>query len=417
MDRRIEKRKWPPRRMALFGVCGLGAAAILWGFLVGGSGQTLRINGEHLRISTVERGPFQEFIPILGTIIPVRTHYMDATEGGRVEAVYREAGSFVEAGDKILKLANTNLLLDIMYREAELFQQSNNLRNTQITMEQNRLRMRRELLDITHQITVQQRTQDRCAVLVKDALVSQEEYEAARDELNYLVEKRALVMATQRQDSLFRAEQVLQLQGSLERMQSNLELVRQNMDNLVICAPVSGQLTALHAEIGQSKARGERLGQVDVLEGFKLRTSVSEHYITRVAEGQNANLTFDDLTYPLVIDKVYPEVIRGKFKLDLRFAETEPPGVRRGQTLHVRLELGDLTEALLLANGNFQQETGGRWVYLLDESGQTARRWEVSLGRHNTRFCEVLTGLAPGDRVITSSYERFNDADQLILKQ
>ena len=415
MDRRIEKRRWPPKRIALLAVLTVGPAVMLWGILTQGTGRALRVNAERLRISTVERGPFREFVSVLGTVIPIRTHYLDVIEGGRIEAVYRDAGSLVEAGDEILKLTNTNLLLDIMVREAELVQQSNNLRNTQIVMEQNRLQMQREILEINHEISVQRRAKERCAALAEENLVSREEHEAAHETLRYLLEKRALALATQRQDSLFRAEQIQQLQGSLARMESNLALVRRNLENLVVRAPVSGQLTALHAEIGQSKSRGERLGQIDVLEGFKLRASVGEHYITRITEGQPASLTFENETYPLLIDKVYPEVIQGRFELDLHFAEAEPPGVRRGQTLHVRLELGELTEATYVANGNYQQETGGRWVYALDASGRVARRREVSLGRQNTRYCDVLAGLEPGERIITSSYRGFNEADRLIL--
>lgn len=391
-------------------------AAVVIGAVNTGRGTRLRVAGERLRIDTVQRGAFQEYIPVIGAVIPITTHYLDAVEGGRVEEVYREAGSFVEKGDPILMLANTNLLLDVMYREAELVQQSNNLRNTRITMEQNRLRMRRELLDIGHDIAKQRRVTDNLTELRKSDLVARQEYEEACEELQYLTAKRELLIATQRQDSLYREVQIVQLEESLRRMQENLKIIKQNMENLVIRAPISGQLTALNAEVGESKAKGERLGQVDVLDGFKVRAAIDEYYITRISPGQTGTFEFAGQVFQLVIAKVYPQVVSGRFEIDLVFSGAEPEEIRRGQTFHIRLELGEPSEATLVAVGGYLQASGGNWVYVVDESGDTARKREIVLGRRNPQYCEVLSGLEPGEEVITSSYESFNDADQLVLQ-
>jgi HlyD family secretion protein len=415
MDREIKRRKWGLKRISALVASAALVCAVVWSLVVEGNGSSLRVPVEHILISTVERGEFQEFVPLTATVVPIRTHYLDATEGGRVEAVYREAGSYVDAGDEILKLANTGLLLDVMYREAELFEQSNNLRNTKITMDQTRLRMRRELLENSRQIERQTRTRDNLVELVEGDLVSRQDYEEAVEELNYLIEKRELLLATQEQETIFREAQVSQLEESLDRMQSNLQIVKQNMENLVIRAPVSGHLTALNADVGQSKGRGERLGQIDVLDGFKLRAAIDEYYITRVEPGLRGTLTFAETTYPLEVLKVYPQVVQGRFEVDLGFDGEEPGGIRRGQTFRLRLELGDPSEAILLPNAGFYQFTGGRWVYLLDESGNEAGKREIVLGRRNANHCEVLSGLEPGDRVVTSSYEFFGDADRLVL--
>jgi HlyD family secretion protein len=414
MDRKIKKRFWSARRLAWI-ITGLAVVVlVVWSTISYQGGRALRVPAERVTVSAVTSGEFQEFIPVTGTFVPTTTHYLDATEGGRVEQVYREAGSFIDEGDEILRLVNTNLLLDIMYREAELYQQSNNLRNTKLLMEQNRLQMQREVLEVDHEIARQRRITEEYTSLMRDQLVSRHEYDEARDRLAYLQERRNLVLAAQEQDELFRANQVRHLEASLSRMQSNLELVKQNMDNLVIRAPISGQLTALDAEVGQSKSRGQRLGQIDVLDGFKLRAAIDEYYIARVSAGLKGTFTFAGGTYGIEVDKVYPEVVQGHFQIDLRFAAEEPDGVRRGQTVRLRLELGDPAEAVLLPNGAFYQSSGGRWAYVLDESG-VARKREIALGRQNTQFCEVLSGLEPGDRVITSSYEFFGDADRLIL--
>jgi len=415
MDRPIEKRRWPPRKIAGLGIAGIFVIVCVYGFLTSRDSR-LNVHAERLTIATVKRGPFQEFIPVVGSVLPIQTIYLDATEGGRVERIFVEAGSRVHEGDEILKLANTNLLLDIMYREAQLFEQSNNLRNTRLLMEQHHLTLRRELIDLDYQIQRQKRTYDRNEELAKRGMISREEYEQARDEYDYLCKRRELALETQEQDSLFRQTQVEQLEASVARMQANLDVVKQKLDNLVIRAAVAGQLTSLHAEIGESKSPGERLGRIDVLEGFKVRAAIDEHYIARVEIGRTGTFDFDDTSYTLIVKKIYPEVREGRFEVDMEFNATSPQDIRRGQTLHIRLELGDLSEAVLLPRGGFYQKTGGQWAYVLDASGSVATKRPVKLGRQNPQVFEVLEGLEPGDQVITSTYDNFGDMDVLVLK-
>lgn len=417
MDRKLEKKKWPPKKIAGIASGTLLGLFIIYQIAFSDSSSRLKVSTERLVVSVVKRGEFQEFIPVIGTVIPIKTIYLDAIEGGSVEHLFLEAGSYVEQGDPILRLANTNLLLDIMYREAELFQQSNNLRNTRLAMEENRLALKAQLIELDYRIKQSRRDYNTQKELADKSLIAQQQFEAAEDEYNYLLATRELTLESHKQDSIFREVQLTQLEESLVRMEANLEVVKQNLDNLTIKAPVSGQLTSLNAEIGESKTRGERLGQIDVLDGFKLRVDIDEYYISRVSIGQQGTFTFAGKEYMLQVSKVYPEVINGRFEVDMEFTGEEPEGIRRGQSQHIRLELGDPAEALLLARGGFFQKTGGQWVYLLDESGDLAVKQPIRLGRQNTDVFEVLEGLKPGDQVITSSYDTFGDIDKLVLNE
>ena len=416
MDRRIEKKKWPPKKIAGLAFAALFICFMVYVFIFKLSPSTLNVKAERITISTVERGPFQEFIPIMGNVVPINTFYLDAVEGGRVEEIYVEAGAHVKKGDKILKLGNTNLLLDIMLREAELFQHSNNLRNTRLSMEQYRLRLSQELADIENQLQQQGRIYERYKELAKDNLISQHEFELAKDQYEYLLKKRELTIQSQKNDLEFRQAQIDALEASLKRMQDNLDIVKQKQENLTIRASVSGHLTALNAEIGQSKAPGQRLGQIDVLEGFKVRAAIDEHYIARIETGRTGEFELTGKSYNLIVKKIYPEVREGRFEVDMEFVGEEPQGITRGQTLHIRLELSDISEAILLPRGGFYQTTGGNWVYVVDDSEKIATKRRIKLGRQNPQVFEVLEGLEPGEQVIISSYENFGNMDRLILK-
>lgn len=416
MDRKLENSGRRTRRLVLLVACGAAVLAAVWGAVNAGRGGRLRVSTERLDIATVEVGEFREYVPVTGTVVPVITHYIDSVEGGVVEAVFRDEGSMVEAGDEILRLSNTSLLLDVTYREAELANQTNQLRNTKIAMDQNQLLMRRELLDLDRQITRQGRVANRLAHLMERGLVSRQEFEESQDELEYLIKNRELLTTTQLQDSLARVEQIRQFDESLGLMRSNLDLIRKKLDGLVVRAPVSGLLSALDAEVGQVKSAGDRLGQIDILDGFKVRAAVDEHYITRVRRGQTASLLMSGTEHKLVVDKVYPRVVSGRFDVDLVFVGNEIEDLRRGRTIQLRLELSDPSTALLLPQGAFLSATGGRWVYLLDDSGDVARRHDIVIGSKNPQYCEILEGLESGDRVIVSSYGLFGDADELILK-
>jgi HlyD family secretion protein len=416
MDRKIEKKKWTIKKLATYGTGILLVLFIIYNFLLGNSGSKLNVQKERLTISTVSRGPFQEFIPVTGNVVPIKTVYLDAVEGGRVELKFIEEGTLVTKGDKILKLDNTNLHLDIMYREAELFQQINNLRNTRLDMERTRLNLQTQIAQIDFDLRTKRRIYERNKELFQKNLISRFEYEQSLDEYNYLNKSKDLTIETHKQDSVFRIAQIRQLETSIKRMQGNLEIVKNKLENLVIKAPITGQLTSLNAEIGESKSLGERLGQIDVLDSFKVRVDIDEHYIARIEIGKHGSFEFAGKTYNLEIRKIYPEVLNGRFGVDMYFTDEVPQGIRRGQTLHIRLALGDLSEAVLLARGGFYQKTGGQWVYLIDDSGEDAIKHPIRLGRQNPQHFEVLEGLQPGQMVITSSYETFGENDKLVLK-
>ena len=414
MDRRLEKRRWTPKTILAVIASVVVVVAVIYA-LVRPNESTLRVGTERITVSTVAQGPFQEFIPVSGSVVPINNLYLDAVEGGRIEEIFLEAGTLVKQGDQILRLTNTNLLLDIMWREAEMFQQSNNLRNTRLMMEQFRLELSKELADTENRLRQQKRTYDRYRALAKDDLVPQHDVELARDQYEYLVKRRELTIESQQKDMEFRQAQLEALESSLERMRGNLDVVRRKQENLTIRAPVSGHLTALNAEVGQLKASGERLGQIDILEGFKVRATVDEHYITRIETGRAGGFDLGGSSFRVVVQKIYPEVTEGRFEVDLGFQGEGPEGIRRGQRLRLRLELGEVSDAVVLPRGSFFQETGGNWAYVLDRSGDTATRRSIRLGRQNPEAFEVIEGLGVGDRVITSSYEGFGNVDKLIL--
>jgi HlyD family secretion protein len=416
MDRLIKRKKWPPKRIALYAVIGVTVFILGYGLITTGGSSTLKVDSEKITISTTNRGEFLEFITVNGTVMPITTFYLDAVEGGRVQKIFLEEGSYVNVGDSILQLDNTDLHLDIMYREAQLFEQINNLRNTRLAMEQNSLTLREQLIEIDYQGQKSKRRYEQSIGLKEKNLISEIEFEQARDDHEYWLRKREITIEGQQQDSILRAIQIEQLEASVDRMQANLGVVKKKLENLILSAPVAGHLTSLIAEVGASKGRGQRLGQIDVLDGFKLRAGVDEYYISRVNKGQRAEVKIAGADYSLAIKKVYPEVRDGRFQIDLEFDKTEPEGIRRGQTVQVKLALGDLSEALLLNRGGFYHKTGGNWAYVIDESGDFATKRDIKLGRQNPHVYEVLEGLDAGEKVITSSYDNFGDYDRLVLK-
>jgi len=417
MDRKIEKKKWPPKRIAAYSAVAIFVLFVIYVFVFQFSKSSLNVRKERITISEVTKGAFQEFIPVIGEVMPIDTYHLDAMEGGRVEEIFMEAGSVVQKGDNILRLGNTNLLLDIMWREAELFQQSNNLRNTRLQMEQYRLQLSQEVASIDNQLQQQKRTYERYQELMKDNLISQHEFDLAKDQYEYLGKRRDLTIESQTNELEFRQAQIIALETSLRRMQDNLEVVKQKQDNLTIRAPISGYLTALSAEIGQSKTPGQRIGQIDVMDNFRVRIPVDEHYIARVEKERGGTFDFAGNTYTLYVDRVYLEVVDGRFEIDMLFPENAPQGIRRGMSLHIRLEMGDISDdAILLAKGGFFQTTGGNWVYVLDKSEKIATKRPIRLGMSNAYVHEVLEGLQPGEKVITSSYESFGNNERLVLR-
>ena len=417
MDRKIEKKFWTKRRFA-YGIAGLvGFLFVVYAFVSTTGGSRLNVDVDKITISQVTKAPFQEYIPVEGTILPIQTFYLDAIEGGRVEKRYVEAGSFVKKGDPIVKLANTNLQLDVMYREALTYEQINDAQNRRLSIEQNTIAVKTALANAEYEVESTRLAYQRDSALVLKKLVPFQDYMQSRYAYESWCKQLALAQDNFRQDSILRVAQLTQLEGSVQRLQENLDMTKQNLDNLIIKAPISGQLTSLNAEIGESKSPGERIGQIDVLDNFKVQASIDEFYIARINTGQTGEFDLTGTTYQLKITKVYPEVTNGRFLVDMEFAGTPPTGIRRGQTLQIRLELGDLTEAVLLPRGGFYQKTGGQWVYVVDKSGDFAVKRTIKLGRQNPQMFEVLEGLEPGEEVITSSYDNFGDIDRLVIKK
>ncbi|HEV8537306.1 MAG TPA: HlyD family efflux transporter periplasmic adaptor subunit [Bacteroidota bacterium] len=417
MDRKIEKKVWTTRRIVYAGGGALLLFMLVYNFVFGDRSSRLNVEMDKLTISTVVKGPFQEYTPVSGTILPIETFYLDAIEGGRVEKRYVDAGTFVKKGDPIIRLANSNLQLDVMYREALSYEQINNAQNRRLAIEQNTISVRTQLSDVEYQVDRTQLLFRRDSVLAAKNLIADQEFKQTREEYAYWLGRRELARLNFRQDSLLRSTQLVQLESSIKRLQENLEMTKLNLENLILKAPISGELTSLNAEIGESKSPGQRLGQIDVLDNFKVRASIDEFYIARIKPGQTGEFELTGATNTLKITKVYPEVQNGRFDVDLQFVGKPPEGIRRGQTLQIRLELGDLSEALLVARGGFYQKTGGQWVFVVDESGSVAVKRQVKLGRQNPQAFEILEGLEPGEQVITSSYDNFGDNDKLILKK
>jgi HlyD family secretion protein len=416
MDRQIEKKKWPPRKIAAVAAGAVFVLVVLYLFLFQFNQSTLNVDSERITISTVTRGPFLEFIPQQGTVMPIMRYSLETTEGGRVEKRFLEAGTMVKAGDPIVQLVNTNLLLDIMWRDTDFVQQSNALRQTRLSMEQYRQGLRQSMNQVENELAKQKTTYERYGKLHEEKLVSDLEFERIRLDYEYQVRNRDIVAESQKKELEYREEQINSLEDQLRRMEANLRTSKQKLDDLIIRAPIAGQLTLLDAEIGAFKSPGAPIGQIDVLDAYSVRALIDEHYITRVEAGLKGEFTLAGRTYGLKVRRVFPAVRENRFEVDFDFEGEAPPDLRRGQTLHIRLQLGDMAEAVLLARGGFWDKTGGNWVYKLDASGKAAYKHPVRLGRYNPEAYEVLEGLEPGDKVITSSYESFGDMDRLVLK-
>lgn len=418
MDRKIKKRRWPPKKIAALTLAALFVGLSLYGFLESSGTSRLNVERDKLTISQVQRGQFQEFIPVRGTVLPIKTVFLEARQAGRVEEVLVEEGSMVEAGTPLLRLVNPDLQLEVMQQETRLVDEINNLRTQRLNVKQQHLNFRQRMLDLDYDIQSAERKYKRYNILAEENLVARIEYETVADEYERTIKRRELTIENQKQDSLLAAVQIEQREAAVEQIRRDTEVMRRRLDDLILRAPVTGQVTSLNAEIGESKGRSERLGQMDVLDEFKVRAAIDEHYIARIDKGQRGEIELDEATYGMVVRKVYPEVRDGRFEIDMEFDGVAPAAIRRGQTLHIKLELGDLEQAVLLPRGGFYQKTGGNWVYVVDAEGERAmRREHIRLGRQNPEMYEVLEGLEPGERVITSSYDHFGDnIDMLILE-
>jgi HlyD family secretion protein len=377
----------------------------------------LNVETERITVSEIKKGSFQEFIPVNGVVLPVTTIYLDAVEGGRVEQVFVEDGMLMKRDQPILKLTNTDLELSLANQETAVFDVLTQMQNTSNNAEQNTIRQLNQLAEVDNALKEAERIYKLNKRLFEDKVIGLQEFQSSENNYQYQLRRKRLTEETLSKDSSSGKQQIRQMRESYSRMQNALALMRRKVEDLIVKAPVDGQLTSLDAEVGQSKNKGERLGQIDVLSGFKVRAEIDEHYISRIFNGLKGEFSLAGKDYVLTIRKVYTQVTNGRFQVDMDFTAGLPKGIRRGQTLQVRLALGDETEAILLPKGGFFQKSGGNWIFKLNDNGTVAYRSDIQLGRHNPEFYEVLDGLKPGDKVITSSYENYGDMQELVLKK
>jgi Membrane-fusion protein len=413
MDRALPKKKWNSKRITLV-VGGVGILALIFASYYFTSGNSkLNVDAERITISEVKEDSFREFIPVNGTVLPITSIFLDASVGGRVEEKYVEDGAHLKKGDPIMRLSNTDLELSLVNQETQVLNLLTQSQIAQINAQQVSINNRNQMADVENALKEAERVYNLNQTLYKQKAIGSQEYQQSLNDYNYQKERMQLTKQILTQDSLSIAQQAKQDRQTYERTQSALGLMRKKVDDLILRAPVDGQLTSFDAEIGQNKPAGERLGQIDVLTGFKVRADIDEHYISRIYPDLEGEFTFAGKSYKLVIKKVYTQVTNGRFQVDMEFVNEVPDGIRRGQTLQIRLALSDETKAVLLAKGGFYQQTGGNWVFKLTEDGKTAYRVDVQLGRQNPDYYEVVSGLEPGDKVVTSSYETYDRVQEL----
>lgn len=378
---------------------------------------TLRVNTATLTVSNVEMGEFNDYVSLNGSVQPITTMQLSPLENGVVERIVAEEGTMVKAGDVIVEMSNKQLSMQILQSEADLAEKQNILRNTRISMEQERLSLRQEMLQLDLEVTRKQRAYMQNEELYNEKLIAREEYLCSKEDYELAMNRRDLVRERQKQDSLYRTVQVAQLDENLRSMQLNMLLIRERVDNLKLKAPIDGEVGSLNVVLGQTVAQGGAIGQINDLSAYKVTAMIDEHYIDRVVTGLTASFMRQDNNYEMMLRKVYPEVRDGKFKVDLTFVDELPDNIRSGQTYNMNLQLGQPVEAVYIPRGAFFQKTGGRWIYVVDETGEKAYRREIRIGRQNPKFYEVTEGLSKGEKVITSSYDNFGDNEVLILKK
>lgn len=381
--------------------------------LVRDNTSTMRINSDTLTIATVTKGEFNDYIRLNGQVLPMTTIQISPQEGGVVQKIIVEEGTQVKAGDPILLLSNDNLDLQILNSEAELAEKENILRNTLISMEQQKLNLQQEQLQLQTEVKRCLRIYEAQRALYNDQLISREDYLRAEEDYHLANNRLTLVKNRAYQDSLYRSVQIQQMQESLENMRLNMQMIRRRKENLTIKAPIDGEVGLLDVVLGQSIAQGTKIGQINDLTNYKIEAQIDEHYIDRVFAGLEATFDRQDEHYSAVIRKVYPEVRSGKFRADFKFVNEQPANIRSGQTYYLNLQLGQSEEAVLIPRGSFFQTTGGKWIYVLNEQGDRAIKREIRIRRQNPQFYEVIEGLQPGDKVITSSYEKFGNNEVL----
>ncbi|NAS11610.1 efflux RND transporter periplasmic adaptor subunit [Poritiphilus flavus] len=416
MDIQLEKKKGlRPKHYAYIGA-GLLILFVGWKLISGSSLSTFRTDKERLSIAQVTEGKFDDFITINGYVAPIATIYMDAYEGGRVSEKLIEEGAMVKKGDIILKLENMGLYEQILQSESNLALKQNDLRSTRLNFDSRQVEGRRNLATAQYDLQRAKRNYDQNQALYQDELISSEVYLTSKENYELAQKQYEIVKLQTEQDDALRKTSLAGLDTDLQRMRKTLSMVYERLDHLNVRAPADGQLGFLDAEIGQSIAQGQRMGQVNVLTDYKIEADIDEHYIDRVKRDLVATLERNENEYPLRVRKVYPEVRNGRFRVDLVFTADKPVTIRSGQSYNIKLQLGESNDALLVPKGSFFQSTGGQWIFVVDAAGNEALKRPIRIGKQNSRFYEVLEGLEPGEQVITSNYDSFGDAERIVLK-
>jgi HlyD family secretion protein len=417
VDRKIEKSTWNTKRILM--IAGIAAIVLLIACAIySTSGKSkLDVDLERLTVSTITKGPFQENIPVNGVVMPLSTIFLDASDGGRVEQKYVEDGAMLKKGDPILRLSNTDLELALASQETSVYGQQIQMQISHNAAQQNTISKLQNMADVESTYKDAERVYQLDKDLYAKKAIGFQEFQIAKNTYEYQLQKRKLTKQILSQDTALVRQQESQSKEQIAQMKSALDMMRKKVSDLTVRSPVDGQLTSFDSEIGQDKVKGEHLGQIDVQSGFKVRVGVEEHYLARVFTGLKGDFQFADKTYHLVIKKVFTQVVAGQFNVDMAFVGPAPTGIRKGQTLQVRLFLSDETTALLLPKGGFYQQTGGNWIFKVSEDGKTAYKTDIQINRQSPDYYELTSGLKEGDKVITSSYETYGDNQVLVLKK
>jgi len=417
VDRVIAKKKWGTKRiLTIAGIVGI--LVLIAGVYYATAGKSrLNVEAERITISEVKSGPFREFIPVNGVVLPITTIYLDALEGGRVEEKFVEDGAMMKKDQPILRLSNTDLQLNLVNQQTSVYNLLTQMQISQNQAQQNTVSRKNQLTDVNSQLKEAERIYKLNKSLYDQKVIGGQEFKQSENNYYYLLEKSKLSEEIMRQDSVSGNQQLRQASQLYNGSQEALNVMQKKVGDLIVRAPVDGQLTSLDAEIGQSKNKGERLGQIDILSGFKVRVDIDEHYISRIYNDLVGEFSFAGKDYKLKIKKVYTQVTNGRFQVDMEFEGEIPQGIRRGQTLQIRLALSDEITTLLVPKGGFFQKTGGNWIFKVSDNGKTAYKVDIQLGMQSPDYYQVLNGLKAGDKVVTSSYDNYGDMQELIIKK
>ncbi len=416
MDRVIKKKKWTVKKiLTIAGISAFGLFIIYLLFFRDTSSR-LYVDKDKMTIASVTQGRFQEFIPVDGIVQPVVTIYLDAVFGGRVEEIYQRDGALLEEGEKILRLSNAQIEMNYMQQENTALEVLDRYQNTRLNLERNLFSLERQLADLEYRLDIAKKDYERKRSFYEQGVISDEKYENAHREYHFAQRHYDIGLRTLQHDSLYVSTQMDQINESIDRVQANMGMLHTTLEALTIRAPIGGQLSSFNAERGETRAAGENLGQIDVLDGYKLRARIDERYVNRTYVGQPASFEYGGNTYEMEINKIYSNITGGAFEVDLQFNGDEPSGIRRGQTIQLRLQFSGVADAIIIPRGGFYQSTGGNWIYVVDPSGSQAVRRPIRIGRQNIHHYEVLDGIEPGERVIVSSYDTYGGRDRLIFR-